>query len=154
MEPLSVSDAHRGDATGDSGSAGAREWLSGPPRLAAAAVIAAIIGVCGWRLLAGDTAHPGAHAGTAVTLSVIQTPPQATQRLAGQLDLNAASVAEFELLPGIGPSAAARIVAYREQIGGFHSVDELGGVKGIGTKTMERLRPLVRVVVRDGASSE
>lgn len=63
----------------------------------------------------------------------------------GLLDLNLASAAQLELLPGIGPAGAARIVEYREQIGGFRSVDELGGVKGIGDRTVGRLRPFVRV---------
>lgn len=63
----------------------------------------------------------------------------------GMVDLNRATAAQLELLPGIGPASAARIVAYREQIGGFRSVDELDGVSGIGSRTMERLRPLLRV---------
>jgi competence ComEA-like helix-hairpin-helix protein len=61
------------------------------------------------------------------------------------LDLNTASVAELELLPGIGPAMAKRIVEYRAQIGRFARVDELDKVRGIGPKTLERLRPHVRV---------
>lgn len=63
----------------------------------------------------------------------------------GRLDLNRATAAELELLPGIGPTAAARIVAFREQIGGYRHVEELARVKGIGEKTLARLRPLVFV---------
>jgi competence ComEA-like helix-hairpin-helix protein len=64
----------------------------------------------------------------------------------GRIDLNRATAAELELLPGIGPMAAERIVAFRAQIGGYRHVEELSRVKGIGEKTLARLRPLVFVV--------
>lgn len=62
-----------------------------------------------------------------------------------RLDLNAATQAQLEDLPGIGPSKAKAIVAYREQHGGFRSIDELLQVKGIGPKMFEKLRPEVAV---------
>ncbi len=52
---------------------------------------------------------------------------------------------EFERLPGIGPQIAARIVAYREQNGAFKRVEEITKVRGIGAKTLERLRPHLTV---------
>ncbi|MEC4889961.1 MAG: ComEA family DNA-binding protein [Nitrospira sp.] len=61
------------------------------------------------------------------------------------VDLNRASVEEFEQLPGVGPVLARRVVAYRESRGRFHAVEELRGVKGIGQKKLERLRRLVTV---------
>lgn len=61
------------------------------------------------------------------------------------LDLNAATGAELEALPGIGPAMSARIIEYRAQNGGFKSVDDLDDVRGIGPKKMEKLRPLVIV---------
>jgi len=61
------------------------------------------------------------------------------------VDLNTATVAEFDALPGIGPVLAARIVAWRQQNGRFNTVDDLSQVSGIGDATMARLRPLVRV---------
>lgn len=48
-------------------------------------------------------------------------------------------------LPGVGPALAARIVAAREAIGRFHSVDDLDRVRGLGRAKVERLRPLVVV---------
>lgn len=60
-----------------------------------------------------------------------------------RLDLNTATAADFETLPRIGPALAARIVALRDQLGGFRSPDDLLRVRGIGAKTLDRLRPLV-----------
>jgi competence protein ComEA len=60
------------------------------------------------------------------------------------VDLNRASAAELDRLPGIGPVLAARIVLHRSQHGPFHSVGELLAVPGIGPRLLERLRPWVR----------
>jgi len=64
---------------------------------------------------------------------------------AGPVDLNTASAAQLESLPGIGPSIAAAIVAHRGKIGVFVSVEELLDVPGIGPAKMEAIRPLVAV---------
>ena len=61
------------------------------------------------------------------------------------LDLNRATAAELETLPGVGPSLAAAIVEHRERFGAFGSLDELEEVSGIGPATVERLRALARV---------
>jgi competence protein ComEA len=61
------------------------------------------------------------------------------------IDLNRANSEDLELLPGIGPAIAARIVQYREENGDFATVDELDEVKGIGEKKLEKLRPFVFV---------
>jgi competence protein ComEA len=61
------------------------------------------------------------------------------------LDLNAATVADLDSLPGVGPVLAGRIVAWRDANGRFASVDQLREVSGIGARTFERLKPLVRV---------
>jgi competence protein ComEA len=54
--------------------------------------------------------------------------------------LNSATVEQLDALDGIGPSLAARIVAWRTEHGGFHSVDDLGQVAGIGPARLEALR--------------
>jgi comEA protein len=63
----------------------------------------------------------------------------------GGIDLNAASVSELTTLPGIGRTKAEAIADFRAKSGGFTSVEQLRQVKGIGAKTLEKLRPLVRI---------
>ena len=62
-----------------------------------------------------------------------------------QISLNTAEVEDLVNLPGIGVSKAARIVEYRQRHGEFHSVDELIKVKGIGSKTKERIKPYLKL---------
>lgn len=68
------------------------------------------------------------------------------------VDINAASQAELETLPGIGPSKAAAIVQYRTDHGPFASVDDLDNVSGIGPSTLASLRDHVTVGKGDGKS--
>ncbi|WP_087485320.1 helix-hairpin-helix domain-containing protein [Brachybacterium massiliense] len=58
----------------------------------------------------------------------------------GQIDLNTASAAELEELPGVGPAIAQRILEHREKNGPFTSVDGLLEVSGIGPATLEKIR--------------
>lgn len=64
------------------------------------------------------------------------------------IDLNAASEAELRQLPGVGPTLAARIVAARREKR-FASLDDLRRVKGIGAKTLEKIRPHARVAAAE-----
>ncbi|HEX6984927.1 MAG TPA: helix-hairpin-helix domain-containing protein [Planctomycetaceae bacterium] len=61
-----------------------------------------------------------------------------------RLDVNEATWVEFAQLDGIGETLAMRIVEDRETNGPFRSVEDLDRVKGIGPKTLERLRPYLR----------
>ncbi|MBI4551286.1 MAG: helix-hairpin-helix domain-containing protein, partial [Candidatus Latescibacteria bacterium] len=61
------------------------------------------------------------------------------------INLNTASSAQFQTLPGIGPKLAERIIAYRRQIGAFSTVEQLMNVKGIGRATLVKIKPWVRV---------
>jgi competence protein ComEA len=59
------------------------------------------------------------------------------------VDLNSATAEQLDSLPGIGPSTAAKIVAYRQQHGAFHSLAELDAVSGIGPSKLAELKGLV-----------
>ena len=61
------------------------------------------------------------------------------------VNINAATAKELQSLPGIGQVTAERIIAYRAENGPFVSVDDLGKVKGIGKKSLEKIRELVAV---------
>lgn len=59
------------------------------------------------------------------------------------VNINTAGLDELDLLPGVGPVTAQKIIDYRRQIGRFTSVDQLLDVKGIGPKKLEQMRPYV-----------
>ena len=59
------------------------------------------------------------------------------------LNINTAAAEELQTLPNIGVQMAQRIVDYRTQHGKFANVDALQNVKGIGAKTLEKLKPFV-----------
>jgi competence ComEA-like helix-hairpin-helix protein len=61
------------------------------------------------------------------------------------IDPNRASSVELEMLPGVGPSLARQIVTTREANGPFRSIEELRKVRGIGARTLEKLRPFLRL---------
>ncbi|MBS2969767.1 helix-hairpin-helix domain-containing protein [Metabacillus sp. KIGAM252] len=64
---------------------------------------------------------------------------------AGKVNLNTAGLEDLQTLPGIGPSKAEAILAYREEKGKFKSEEELKEVSGIGDKTYEKLEDLIQV---------
>lgn len=61
------------------------------------------------------------------------------------LDPNTATSEELQTLPGIGPVLAARIIEYRETVGKFRTIDDLLAVKGIGEKTLAKIRPYLEI---------
>lgn len=71
--------------------------------------------------------------------------PSTTTASAELLNVNKATNVELQALPGIGPKKAEAIIAFRTSHGPFLVVDDLVKVKGIGVKTLEKLRPLVTV---------
>ncbi len=63
----------------------------------------------------------------------------------GPVDLNTATSAQLEALPGVGPATAAAILDYRNEVGRFGSVADLLGVRGIGEAKLAALEDLVVV---------
>jgi len=85
---------------------------------------------------------------------------QAASAAAGQpakpaaiVNLNTATAAELEALPGIGAKTAARIVDYRQKKGPFKKIEELMNVQGIGEKSFLKLKPQITLGGNAVASS-
>jgi competence protein ComEA len=76
-----------------------------------------------------------------------QSPPPAAAAAPTKppVNLNTATIEQFETLPGIGRKTAERIIEYRTKAGGFKRIEELMNVKGIGEKSFLKLKPLVAV---------
>lgn len=68
------------------------------------------------------------------------------------IDPNVAGEEDLDRLPGVGAARAARIVREREENGPFGSVDDLARVSGIGSASIDRLRPFLRVSAGAGGS--
>lgn len=62
------------------------------------------------------------------------------QPISGKININTASLAELDTLPGIGPAKAKTIIDYRNSKGGFKTIDELDNVSGIGQATIDKFR--------------
>lgn len=70
--------------------------------------------------------------------------PATKKEVTGQVNLNTATAAQLDLLPGIGQKAAKKIIEHRAK-SPFKSVDDLRKVKGFGPKKLEKLKPYLTV---------
>jgi competence protein ComEA len=96
--------------------------------------------VDGELILVGVTPPPG----SAVPAGVAGAPAAGTPA-GGPINLNTATLAELDTLPGVGPVLAQRILDHRTQHGGFKAVSDLRKVDGIGSSRYEQLKDLVTV---------
>lgn len=74
------------------------------------------------------------------------TPAKAKKEIPTNVDINTADKTLLTELPGIGPVTADAILAYRQENGNFKSLDELTKVKGIGDKTLAKLKPYLQKI--------
>ena len=95
-------------------------------------VIAGMLAIAAAPLAAQRATAKGSSTGAVATAS---TP----------VNLNTATQAQLETLPGIGAKAAQRILEYRQKNGSFKKIEDLMHVKGIGEKSFLKLKPLISV---------
>ena len=62
------------------------------------------------------------------------------------LDINRATLAQLDILPGIGPVTAQRIIDYRNKVGRINALDELKKISGLGGAKFEEIKSLLRVM--------
>ncbi len=77
--------------------------------------------------------------------AVPNAPAGGTSSADGRINLNTATLEELDALPGVGPSTAQNIIAYRDAHGGFAAAEEIMNVKRIGEKTYEKLKDYIKV---------
>lgn len=135
----------------------ASDWTDGPAKWAAVIVLgAASITGMSWSMWRTTSRTPAIlpvmpamareqPVTPASTAAPEPAPPPPTPTPLKRININTASAAELELLPGVGPAVARRIIEHRQTIGAFKSVEDLDNVKGIGPRTMEKLREFVTV---------
>ena len=68
-----------------------------------------------------------------------------SENKSGKININTANSEELQSLKGIGPSTASSIIAYREEYGGFSSIEEIMNVKRIGEKTFAKIKDRISV---------
>ena len=83
----------------------------------------------------------------AASAAQLATAPRSSAKPAVRavINLNSASVAELQALPGIGAKTAARIVEYRQKNGPFKKIEELMNVRGVGEKNFLKLKEQITV---------
>ena len=101
-------------------------------------------------LMALTLASSAIAAPAAPALVADPAPVQATVQAERQpIDVNAATAEDLQSVPGIGEALARRIIEFRQEHGPFEKLDDLLNVRGIGTTSLEKLRPYL-VVKKQG----
>jgi competence protein ComEA len=82
---------------------------------------------------------------TPAVMATAAEPARVATAAVARININTASVKDLQGLPGIGQVTAERIVAHRTEKGQFKSVNDLLKVKGVGEKSMEKIRERISI---------
>ena len=99
----------------------------------------------------GGEASSGASEAALVAQAVVELSEQRSAARSGRkpppspTNVNTGSFEELQRLPRVGPAMAARIIAYRQEVGPFRRPEDLMEVRGIGERTFERMAPWIRL---------
>ena len=92
-----------------------------------------------------ESVRPDAEVGDGSTVVKGQTAASSGGAPAGNaVNINTASASQLDIMPGIGPSKAAAIIADRDAKGPFSSCEELSRVTGVGSKTVSQLKSMCK----------
>ena len=93
--------------------------------------------VAGWLL-----GHSGLISSSIVHAAVVSAKQTQVEAL---VNINKASAEELQMVKGVGPMIAERIIHYREEFGPFKNIEELAEVKGIGSAKLDKIKAQVIV---------
>lgn len=120
------------------------EIRSGPPWLTLGLTVALAVAAALWLRPRPAWAAPPSVA-AAMAEPDGDAPAKVRKAQSGKVNLNTATAEQLQMLPGVGPSKAERIIAYRKRHGGFRRIADLRRVRGIGAKTLKKLERFLDV---------